>query len=237
MVVIGFAPVDLRRVVNVYRRFLSSGEWPLAKPRFRKRTDGTLDLLPNPLPRREDYVRLMNDPRAVSALGDTDHWYSAATYEHVLHDVSATYRLLHGVWQRLSRRVLNPGRTVRGGVLNARSAEFALQVAILDAFVEEARDSGVTAVVLMLPDRESMRSLRQGKRPLYAPLTDSMRSHGVVVWDAGDAFSGRVGTLSKLFMPGGHYTPSGNRALAEWLLAQVARLRQETPLSLDARTR
>jgi len=33
VVLIGFAPDDLGRLVNVYRRFISSRELPLAKPR------------------------------------------------------------------------------------------------------------------------------------------------------------------------------------------------------------
>jgi hypothetical protein len=48
-VLIGFVPDDIRRNVNVYRRFLSDHELPLFKPRFRISDDGVLRLLPCPL--------------------------------------------------------------------------------------------------------------------------------------------------------------------------------------------
>jgi hypothetical protein len=49
IVLIGFVPDDIRRNVNVYRRFLSDHELPLFKPRFRMSDDGVLRLLPCPL--------------------------------------------------------------------------------------------------------------------------------------------------------------------------------------------
>jgi hypothetical protein len=233
VVLIGFAPDDLRRIVNVYRRFLSSHEWPLAKPRFVLRADGTLALVPNPLARRADYIRLMEHPRAVRELGTLDWWYSATVYEHPLYDLVATLRVGHAVWQRLQHRVLDPGRLLRGGVFNERSAAFALQAAVLRAFADAVRDNGAVPAVVMMPDRSSVESLRRGGAAVYAPLRGALRERGITVWDASEAFRTSGVPVSDLFAAGGHYSPAGNRVLADWLAPRVAALRR-TP---DSRAR
>jgi hypothetical protein len=216
VVLIGFAPDDLRRIVNVYRRFISSHEWPLAKPRFVLRGD-SLVTVPNPLPRHEDYRQLLQHPAAVRNLGKLDSWYSQTIYEHPLYDAVATLRVGHALWQRVQRRVLDPNRLVRSGVFNERSAAFLLQVAVARAFVAAVRDRHVIPAVLLLPDRGSVARVREGGPAVYAPLAAALRAAGVDVWDAAAAFRSAPTTVDELFASGGHYSPAGNRVLAEWL--------------------
>ena len=225
MVLIGFTPDDLRRIVNVYRRFISSLEWPLTKPRFVLRADGALTLAPNALPQPADYVRLMEHPLEMRDLGAHDPWYSATVYENPLYDFIATLRVGHAVWQRLSHRYFDPNRLIRQGVFNERSPAFVLQVAVFRAFAEAVRARGVVPVALMLPDRASVESLRHGGPPVYAPLREALVQHGITVWDGGEAFRATEAPVQNIFAPGGHYSPAGNRVLAEWLALQLESLR------------
>ena len=221
VVLIGFTPDDLGRIVNVYRRFISSRELPLAKPRFVLIGD-SLELVPNPLPRRQDYRNLMLNPAAVRALGKADDWYSRTIYEHPLYDALATLRVGHALWQRLQRRALDPNRLVRRGVFNERSMAFQLQVALLRAFAEAARQRNAVPVVILLPDRGSVAGVRRGAAAVYAPLEAALLKAGINVWDAADAFRSTSCTVDELFAPGGHYSPRGNRVVAEWLRGILA---------------
>jgi hypothetical protein len=224
VVLVGFYPDDLRRAVNVYRRFVSTKEWPLTKPRYRLRDDQTLELLPNPLSTPTAYKQLISDPRSIHTLGVHDHWYDPMVYEHPLYDVSATLRVGYAVWQRTQRRWLDPDRLMRNGVFNERSSAFRLQVALLGAFNDAIRADSAIPVVLMLPNRASVETVRRGGLAEYAPLSDALGRHRLAVWDGMSAFRDS-GSVESLFAPGGHYSPAGNRALAAWLSTRLDSLR------------
>src|SRR5258708_27868460 len=72
IVFIGFATDDLRRVVNVYRRFISSRELPLLKPRFVLDSANRLKLLPVPARGAQDYKRYLQSPRDILEIGPAD---------------------------------------------------------------------------------------------------------------------------------------------------------------------
>lgn len=224
VVLIGFAPDDMRRVVNVYRRFISTAEWPLAKPRFVLR-DGVLTLVPNPLPHRKDYRRLLQHPDEVRELGAFDQWYSSLVYEHPLYDAFATVRVGHAVWEKVSHRLVNDLRLFNNGVFNDRSSAFVLQVELLRSFSDSVRARHALPVIVLFPEYGSVESLRNGGPPVYAPLRDALIKRGVVVWDAGAAFRDDKDSVPQLFAPGGHYSPLGNRRLAEWLLKELEPLK------------
>ena len=62
---------------------------------------------------------------------------------------------------------------------------------------------------------------------MYEPLLDEIDA--LTVWDAADAFV-MADTPERLvtqwFMPGGHYSRSGNAIVAEWLGSELAKLRR-----------
>ena len=113
VVLIGFVPDDLRRLVNVYRRFIDDREFPGFKPRFMLEGN-TLKLLPNPFPSLSDYERLLMEPVAVIRVGQHDHWYKPAINENPLYDFSATVRLAVAVGLRVYDRYLDPNRLWMG---------------------------------------------------------------------------------------------------------------------------
>jgi hypothetical protein len=242
VVVIGFVPDDLGRLVNVYRRFLSVRELPLVKPRYALGANGELELVPTPIRRLSDYERYLRWPREIIELGKHDAWYEAAIYENPGYDVSTTDRLLSNLWIRLRRRYLGPDRLFRGGVFSARSTAFAIQLAIFERFTEAVKQRGAVPLVVMFPDRDALTAVRRGRLAAYAPLVRQLRAKGMPYLDLADAFVAPPVPFHSetLFMPGGHYSPAGNRVVAGWLgkelLTRFGRCREHVvPTSASAR--
>ncbi len=236
--ILAFTPTDFGRVVNVYRRFLSNRELPLFKPRFVLPTGGQLELVPSPVRAPADYARYLDHPEAVTTLGRGDAWYEPATYEDPLYDVSATVRLLTGLWIKVRRRYLDGDRLVRDGVFNRASTAFALETTLFQSFAAKARAAGIVPLVIILPDRESIVHRRDGHAPIFAPLIDDLRAKGIDYLDVTEAFLAQEGRprVNDWFMPGGHYSPSANRLVAEWLGPRLLeRARPPTSTSSDSK--
>jgi len=216
IVLVGWVPDDLRRAVNVYRRFLSPEEPPLVKPRFLVSDAGTLTLLPTPITGDSDYRRFLVRPRDVVSLGRHDYWYSALMYGDPLYDHSATVRLLTTVWVRLSRRI-GPNRLYAGAYANPHSEAFRIQVALFQQAADSIRKQGARPLFVFFPDREQLERMTHGARPSYQPLLDTLRARGLDPLDAGDAFIGASSAdLPHWFMTA-HFSPAGNAIVARWL--------------------
>jgi len=240
IVLIGFTPVDLPRIVNVYRRFLSNLELPLVKPRFVLDSDGRLTLLSSPIKQVTDYSKYLQEPRRVTELGQDDYWYESAVYENPLYDLSATVRVLTTLWVRVRRRYLDSERLIEGdGLLHAvkfstESPAFRIQTMLLEKFTADALAMGALPIVVILPDGESVAHASLGRQRIYDPLLDHLRKRAIAYIDLGDAFAAEAQAAphSRWFMPGGHYSGDGNRTIAAWLARQV-----EERVKVDCRSR
>jgi len=219
LVIIGFTTDDLRRVVNVYRRFISNRELPLVKPRFTLDTLGRLVLLPEPLTHASDYARYLRAPRDIIELGTNDYWYQPAIYRDPLYDHSATVRLLTHLWLGIHRRYFAGDRLIRHGEFAPTSAAFQIQIALFEHFAAAVRSIGARPVVVIFPDRESVAEAREGRRTVLAPVIQAVAARGLEYIDLTRAFLDREapGDVTGWFMSGGHYSLSGNRVVAEWL--------------------
>lgn len=222
VVIMGFIPDDLRRLVNVYRRFVDSREVALAKPRFVLDGGGALRILPNPLPSLAHYERLLERPSDVRRLGEHDHWYSAAVYENAAYDISATMRLAVTLGLHLHRRLLDADRVYVGEIVNTNSEAYHLQMALFERFVSAARTHGAEPVILLFPDRLSLERMRRSDVTVYAPIARALANEGAPVIDLAHAFNKLPNEpLDHWFMPGGHYSPRGNEIVAtavrDWL--------------------
>lgn len=225
VVLIGFAPVNLRRAVNVYRRFISTDESPLVKPRFRLGADGALALIPNPLPDRGSWEQLHREPARLIALGEHDVWYDRIRYENPVYDWSATVRFSTALWLRIWRKYLWKDRLLAAGRFRPEAPAFALQRRLLLDFADSVRAAGAQPVVVIFPDFDSIESARAGGHTVYAPLLDSLVADArAPVFDLVEAFLEDPEPLPLRFAPGGHYSASGNALVAEWLGARLLEL-------------
>jgi hypothetical protein len=223
----GFVPDDLRRMVNVYRRFIDDREVPLFKPRFRQNGNDIV-LLPSPVRSASDYEYLIKNPGFIRKFGVHDHWYKPAIYANPLYDLSATVRLVVAVGSRVHERYFDPNRLLKDGKFNTDSEAFKLQVAIFRQFSDEVRKNGAIPMILLFPDRFSADTVRAGSAPLYQPLATSLSEAGISYLDVGEAFQAeRTVPVGDLFMQGGHYSPMGNRIIARWLLSRLEQVRSE----------
>lgn len=219
VVIIGFAPDDLRRVINVYRRFISNRELPLVKPRFVLESGGRLVLVPNPLPQPSDYEKYLRQPASIIELGRHDQLYQPAVYENPLFDYSATVRVLVTVATRIYSRYVDADRLFSGNLFSRSSTAFKIQAALLEKFSSAVQASGAMPIVVIFPDRDSVVEGRRGRPKIFDPLVDHLRRRGITVADLTDAFVAEDGRfdIAEWFMPGGHYSPLANRHVASRL--------------------
>ena len=230
IVLVGFVLDDLRRLVNVYRRFMDDRELPLAKPRYLMDSAGALVLLPTPLPDRGSYERLARNPREILRFGSRDQWYRKTIYENPLYDRSAVVRVGVTVWEHARDRYFNADRMLRGAVANPDSEAFRLQVAMFDQFRSTAMRRGSRITILLFPDRKSLERARVGKPTMYQTLADTLAARGHSFMDLAEAFLAEPeGTaVSTWFTDGNHYSPAGNAVVAKWLARYVQNLASET---------
>ncbi len=229
IVLIGFVPDDIRRTVNVYRRFISNRELPLFKPRYQLAEDGELHLLAAPVVGASGYERILEEPRTVLEFSKHDQWYQPGVYESVLYDYSASARLATQLASRAYRKYFDAERPVRGLVFNVDSSAYRLQVAIMSAFADAARAAGSQPLVVLFPDRQSVERMRRGEPVVYEPLAHDLKRRGVPYVDGLAAFRDASETEPALwFAPHGHYSAEGNRRIAQWLAARLEETRART---------
>lgn len=215
VVVLGFTPENVNRIVNRYRPFyFRDTGLPLPKPRFVLRS-GRLELLRVPIARGEGLERLTR-PRTVAALGRDDYWYLSGGklrwgFPFLRLALSpATWR--QAVESRARSEIRGAGANLWRG--EARD----LFLAILDAFVSDAKQAGVEPVLALLSGPSQVDAARSGTGiPGYNPILDHCAARGHAVFDAIAALAEGDEPAEDLFMPGGHYSPSGHLRVARGL--------------------
>jgi len=218
-VLMGFVADDLGRLVNVYRRFLSTSEYPLFKPRYVLASGGNLRLLPTPVQSRAEYEKYLRRPDAVREVGVHDYWYEPLIYENPLYDWSAFVRLASSAWIRANRRYFDPDRLTRGGQFSESSTAFQIQRRLFRLFATDVTNAGAKPIVVFFPDKHTVATGLAGEAPVYAPLLRATRQDGVMACDLSEPFrraAEREG-VEVLFMSGRHYSPRGNELVAEHL--------------------
>src|SRR5205814_182224 len=174
--------------------------------------------------------------------GWDDAWSRSLSYATPLSDYSATVRLLVNVWLRLHGCYLGGDRLVRHGELNPESTAFAIQIALFERFAAAARAVGARPVIVVFPDQESVVAARHGQRTVVGPLIASLAARRLEYVDLTAAFLNPelAGSVGDWFASGGHYSPAGNRIVAQWLgrelLARMAARHTDGAAAQDAPT-
>ena len=218
------------RNLNTYRPFFERRSGlPLGKPRFTVGRGGELVLLPNPLPRREDYRALLERPReALARIGEHDYFYQAG-HARAAFDALPSVRFFHVVGHARYQRP-----PLFRGVYDPRSEAFRVTMGILRAFHREALDGGMLPVVVFLPHGGDLRAARAGKWPIYGSLLARCEGDGIHCLDAGRAFAALPDEVDRKQLIRGHYTKRGNAVVGGWLTERFERAGWTTPEGVAA---
>lgn len=216
---LGFTGENVNRVVNRYRPFyFRETGLPYPKPRFALR-GGQLELVRQPLRSGDELARLA-DPRTIEELGRGDAHYGTSFPSFGFPFLRLA---LHpAVW----RHAL--AGTPRGELSGARQNHWRGEgrevfLAVLDAFVADARAHGRVPLLLLLPGADDVRLVRAGRgAPGRRAVLDHCAARGYPCFDGVAALAGVEAGGADLFAPGGHPSVEGNRRLGEALLAFLA---------------
>jgi hypothetical protein len=217
VVVIGFLSENIFRNVSVFRPFYQpASQVPFAKPRY---LPGQLDrtLVENPLPRLEDYRRLLARPaETLAQLGRHDYFYRTRLRAGAF-DRSAAVRLVKLAWEQLL-----PGTgIVRRGYYDTDSEAFRVTTDLFKAFYEMALRDGAQPVILIFPERSDLDRWRSTHTKRYTPLLQFLATKGYRVVDAMTALdaAGDEHPVDELIP--GHFSPLANQLVAEYLLERL----------------
>lgn len=227
---LGFTGENVNRVVNRYRPFyFRETGLPYPKPRFVLR-EGRLELVPQPLRSVEELDRLA-DPETIEELGRGDAHYETPFPEFAFPYLRLAFH--PQVWRQVAAR--RPRGELGTGRTNPwRGEGRAVFLAVLDAFVAEARGDGRRALLLLLPGAEDVRAAREGRGvPGRRAVLEHCAARGYLCFDGVGALADVAASPEALFAPGGHPSAEGNRRLGEALFAfaraQPAILHDLTP--------
>jgi len=220
VVVIGFMAENIFRNVNVFRPFYRPpSQVPFAKPRYRPGRPGQADLtlIANPLPRLEDYRRLLARPaETLAQLGRHDHFYRTELRAGAF-DRSAAVRLV-----KLAKEQLSPGNGIeRGGYYDTDSEAFRVTTGLFTAFYERALRDGAQPVILVFPERGDLDRWRRKHTKRYTPLLQFLAAKEYRVVDAMTALDAAGSELTVDDLIPAHFTPLANQKVAEYLLEQL----------------
>jgi len=219
IVLIGYMSENMARSVSVYRPFLvPKGGGIFSKPRFLLEK-GNLALLANPLRSLDDYRKLAENPaQELANLGQRDAHYQAK-YQESRWDFSPTVRLIKSVKARLEPE----GMVWRNadGMCVPETEAFQVTLAVLKTFYRQVLENGQLPVIIVFPcTYDFWRAYRQ--EPLhYGPFLQAMKSEGLSYIDTFDAFLPVTSPEQIRSLIGGHFTPEGNRIVAEDVLSHL----------------
>lgn len=209
--------------MNVFRAFYTRSYRNVifTKPRFKVR-DGELVLLKNPLSTFEDYEHfLQKESEVLAKLGENDYHYQT-NYNRGRLDFLPSVRFAKIFWGTFNKRMANPIFT-SDGMYNVKSEAYEVTVKIFDAFYRKALENGALPVIIIFPDiNDQWRSPKKEKRR-YVPLLDYFRSKGYRFIDtlgALEPYESRY-TVDDLVRSWGHYSPLGNKIIAEYLYVHL----------------
>jgi hypothetical protein len=217
VVVIGFMSENIFRNVNVFRPFYRPpSQVPFAKPRYLPGQPGPT-LVDNPLPRLEDYRRLLARPaETLEQLGRYDYFYQTRLRAGAF-DRSAAVRLV-----KLAREQLLPGEgIVRRGYYDADSEAFRVTTGLFRAFYEMALRDGAQPVILVFPERGDLERWRSTHTKRYTPLLQFLATKRYRVVDAMTALDAAGNEHPVADLIPAHLSPLANQRVAEYLLGQL----------------
>lgn len=200
-----FIEDDLVRSANVYTFLKTSWGLPLSKPRLVLRNE-ELELLNSPTLAGE----ALFERASIFELPFLDHEIEFTAERWRRHPLHASYllRLLNG---------LLPPWPPKGEPVS-EDAIVALNSRIIQDFERTARESGISPVIVYFPTDGDLN--HGSRRVVKDRVLAELAANGVTVTDMTGCLTREI-RQPELFMPGGHYTEQGNRAMARCLAPLV----------------
>ncbi len=214
IVLMGYLTENIRRHVNVYRPFLYREGLPAAKPRYRL-DNGSLKLVPNPLPSPAHYEELLeHEAEIISGLGKYDYYY-LMDYREGRFDLLPSVRLSKVLIHNL-REIRQTDAIELDRQYNTRSEAYQVTVKLFEEFAGAVTRDGAVPVAVIFPSGEDIRRYRQDQTKCYTPLLKDLDRRGIKYVDLMDAFSraGRTHPPGDFLSPGSHYSALGNLIVA-----------------------
>ena len=238
--VLGVLSENIGRVVSFYPAWYMR-HWAPPKPRFFLQGD-SLHLLQTPINSVEKAQALL-DPEFVNSLRPFDYWPSF--YEQKLHAPArlhwpAFVTVFSHLDFFLSRARLEILRRVAPDwdiekqtykyyhLYEGESEALQIFTRIIDRFIAVARNRGEIPIIVIFADQFSLDLMRKYGRNPYQPLLEHVRKTGVAYLDIGEVFRDEnYGAYFNFY--NSHYSPQGNRRVAEALVAVIDALEGRAP--------
>jgi hypothetical protein len=230
IVFIGYMSENIARHVNVFRPFYSAayGDVIFTKPRFKVR-DGKLVLLKNPVSTFEDHEHfLLDDAEVLAKLGKNDYHYQT-NYNKGAFDFLPTVRFTKLFWSTLNKKIFNP-IFQQDGMYNAQSEAYAVTLKIFDAFYSKVLENGALPIIVVFPDINDQRRSRNKQERRYTPLLRYFHDKGYRFIDVLGALEPHESdyTVEELTRAWGHYSPLGNKIIADYMFTHLKNWHFET---------
>lgn len=229
IVIAGFMTENINRAINVYRPYyLEQTGIPLTKPRFLLDGEG-IRLIENPHRRLADYRQLLERPGSIlPALGEHDFYYHARYAEHPI-DFLRSVRLGKIVIYDL---LINKTYT-RKGHYSEGSEAYRLTLKLFEAFHRSALQNGSLPILLIYPHFSDVVDVKTQRAKKYQPLLTWLKTNGYLhldIMDSIELFEASNPVNDFYTRTRGHYSPAGNRFVAnqvlEWLRQNELTTRQ-----------
>jgi hypothetical protein len=222
-VTIGFMLEDINRVVNRYRPALFPITDLLAtKPRYIVQ-DGHLVLLPNPATSPE---QLKNLEWLEETTSESDRWYFPGLFTATPLDRFELGRVARTAaynYQRGDPDIARMRQSFRPG-----DEAFEVTGRVLVEFAREVERDGATPVVIIFSEVSEIPSQVAGNPPVYAPLLDWLKRERVPTLDVTPDLVAEAARSNPAAVIDHHYTPLGNRIVAQSLARQLPPMIQGT---------
>lgn len=222
IVLIGFFSNYFKRNVSVFPPVMHARtgrrSLPFTKPRYTF-YDEQLVLLENPLPTLMDYeAALLNDKTFLDKIEESDH-YLSLWYRKGGMDFLPSVRLFKLIrYGFAARRPENRIVDTNNNYCSSSTA-FRITLALMDDFYMEVLKNRALPVYLFFPYQEEVSRYLGDQIKSYQPLIDCLNEKGYRYIDLLNAFEEQGGPvdLNILFEKGGHYSPTGNKLVADYL--------------------
>ena len=211
VVILGLQVENVRRNVNLIRPLYNVFiDLPFAKPRFVR--DG-------------NQLRLINVP-PIAATGLSERVRTLDRWELVQREAyydPANFRLRP--WQRSRLLALVVDLASRAPENREADGQFSLSMEIMGAFEASVAASGARFLVLHLPRRQDLDTLRRGQSTADTRFVEAVRGRFSFI-DPADRLIQLMQERGseQLFRPRGHYSAIGNELLATAVSAELKRI-------------